>query len=146
MTRSSDGISAPASDASSAASRARRTGSGFDLLLNPFVLLSVAANATAREVKQAHEDAVEDEVAPVEVLQRAQQTLLTPKLRVEAEVGGFLDVSPELTKGVIAKLKVGAGRAELNDLLDSLHALPRSNILAHLGVRKNCLNCSKPSQ
>jgi hypothetical protein len=105
------------------------------LLLNPFVLLSVDLNATAQQIKQAHEDAVEDGIAPVDILQRAQQSLLTPKLRVEAEVGGFIDVNPELSKQVIAKLKAGASWSELDDVLSSLHSLPRSNVLAHLGAQ-----------
>jgi tetratricopeptide (TPR) repeat protein len=129
------GIIGTSSDVSSDASRNARTGSAFDLLLNPFVLLGIAVSATAQEIKRAHDDAVEDGVAPADVLQRAQQTLLTPKLRVEAEIGGFLDVSPQLSNRVIAKLKAGAGRSEFEGLFGSLHALPRSSVLAHLGAQ-----------
>jgi hypothetical protein len=109
--------------------------SDFDLLINPFVLLSVSPTATAQEIKQAHEDATEDRIAPVDVLQRALQLLLTPKLRVEAEVGGFLDVHGQLSNQVIAKLRSGASWMQMADQIAALHALPRSNVLAHLAAK-----------
>jgi hypothetical protein len=105
----------------------------FSLLLNPFVLLRVTPFSTALEIKQAYEDAVEDEIAPADVLQRAQQSLLTPKLRIDAEVGGFLDVQPELASRIVTKLQQSASRKQLEDELVSLHALPKTNVLAHLG-------------
>src|SRR3989442_912845 len=60
--------------------------SGFNLLLNPFVLLGVPPNATAQDIKHAYDDAVEDGIAAADVLRRAQQELLAPRLRVNAEV------------------------------------------------------------
>jgi tetratricopeptide (TPR) repeat protein len=113
-------------------SKARPTGA-FNLLLNPFVLFGVAPNATAKEIKQAYEDAVEDCVASSDELQRAQQILLTPRLRVDAEIGGFLDVAPGLAKQIVSELKRGVTYDDLAQRLVSLHALPRSNLLAHLG-------------
>jgi hypothetical protein len=95
--------------------------------------LRVTPCSTAPEIKQAYEDAIEDEIAPADILQRAQQSLLTPKLRIDAEVGGLLDVRPELAKRIIGKLEGNASREELEDELVSLHALPKSNVLAHLG-------------
>jgi hypothetical protein len=109
------------------------TANDFSLLSNPFILLRVTPSSTAVEIKQAYEDAVEDEIAPANVLQRAQQSLLTPKLRIDAEVGGFLDVRPELVSRIVAKLEQSAGRKELEQELVSLHALPKSNVLTHLG-------------
>jgi hypothetical protein len=109
------------------------TANGFSLLSNPFVLLRVTPSSTAVEIKQAYEDAVEDEIAPADVLQRAQQSLLTPKLRIDAEVGGFLDVRAELASRIIVKLEQGAGQKELEHELASLHSLPKSNVFAHVG-------------
>jgi hypothetical protein len=111
------------------------TANDFSLLSNPFILLRVTPSSTAFEIKQAYEDAVEDEIASAEVLQRAQQSLLTPKLRIDAELGGFLDVRPELASRIVAKLEQSAGRKELEQELVSLHALPKSNVLAHLGTQ-----------
>jgi tetratricopeptide (TPR) repeat protein len=110
-----------------------RAGNRFNLFLNPFVLLDVAPTATAQDVKQAYKDALEDDLASADDLQRAQQVLLTPSLRIDAEVGGFFDVASDLAKHIIGELKKGATKQELADALTSLHALPRSNVMAHLG-------------
>jgi hypothetical protein len=67
------------SGALKAKSKGADTPNDFDLLSNPFVLLRVMPSSTAVEVKQAYEDAVEDEIASADVLQRAQQSLLTPR-------------------------------------------------------------------
>jgi hypothetical protein len=108
---------------------------GFDLLANPFILLRVATDASAQTIKEAYEDAIEEARAPAEVLARAQQCLLSPKLRVDAEVGGLLGAEPRLASQVVAKLRSGAGRATLTEEIRALDALPRSNLSAHLGAR-----------
>jgi hypothetical protein len=108
---------------------------GFDLLSNPFILLRVTPYSTAQEIKHGYEDALEEGIASADVLQRAQQSLLTPKLRIDAEVGGFLDVRPEVASHVIGKLEAGVCREELDEVLSSLHALPKSNVLAFFGSK-----------
>jgi uncharacterized membrane protein (UPF0127 family) len=124
---------AAAAHPSSTIAASAHANSRFNLLLNPFVLLGLAPSATVQSIKQAYEDALEDGIASADDLQRAQQLLLTPRLRVDAEIGGLLDVAPDLAKQVIAQLKRGATKKELKDHLISLHALPRSNVLTHLG-------------
>jgi hypothetical protein len=116
----------------SASGASGSTGGAFDLLQNPFILLRVQPTATAQDIKHAYEDAVEDGIAAIDLLRRAQQELLTPRLRINAEVGGFLDVSHSLASQVIARLRTSASRTELDDLIWKLHALPKSNVLAHL--------------
>jgi hypothetical protein len=108
---------------------------GFDLLLNPLVLLGVAPTATARDVNRAYEDAVEVGTAEIDLLHRAQQALLVPRLRIDAEVGGFLNVAPNEVTQLTEKLRTGAVRDDLNDLITNLAALPKSNVLAHLVAR-----------
>lgn len=64
----------------SEASRAPIAGGDFNLLKSPFVVLGLPADAKPAAVKEAYEDAVEDEAEEPDVLMRAQQTLLTPRL------------------------------------------------------------------
>jgi hypothetical protein len=99
----------------------------------------VQPTATAQEIKHAYEDAVEDGIAAIDLLGRAQQELLTPRLRVNAEVGGFLDVAHGLASQLIVRLKAGANRGELNNLIAKLHALPKSNVLAHLASQSSAI-------
>lgn len=121
----------------SASGASGSTGGGFDLLQNPFILLRVQPTATAQGIKHAYEDAVEDDIAAIDLLRRAQQELLTPRLRINAEVGGFLDVSHSLASQLTLRLRAGAIRTELNDLIARLHALPKSNVLAHLASQSS---------
>jgi hypothetical protein len=64
---------------------------------------------------------------------RAQQTLLTPRLRTEAEVGGFLDVHPSLAAEIVSEIRCGITLREIGERLEKLHSLPRSNFIAHYG-------------
>jgi tetratricopeptide (TPR) repeat protein len=107
---------------SSKAGTSARAGGRFNLLLNPFVLLNVEPNATAQTIKQAAEDALEDGNEPADVIQRAQQILLTPRLRVDAEVAGFLDVAPELAKHIISELKKEASHSAVGCRVTSNHS------------------------
>src|SRR4029079_5359359 len=72
---------------------AKTAGGGFNLLLNPFLLLEVAPAETAQDVIRAFDQAVRDASCDPELLQRAREVLLTPALRTDAEVGGLLGVS-----------------------------------------------------
>jgi hypothetical protein len=109
-------------------------GGGFSILDNPFVLLGLPPTAVPAAIRQAVEDAIEDERHDVDLLRRAQQTLLTPRLRIEAEIGGLLEVDPQLAAQIIAELRAGTPRAAAARRLGRLHALPRSNVIAHYGA------------
>jgi tetratricopeptide (TPR) repeat protein len=114
-------------------SRAPIEGGDFNILKNPFVLLRLPPTAAPAVVKEAYEDAIEDEVEDADALMRAQQTLLTPRLRIEAEIGGFLDVDPRLAAQIVADIGSGMPIEEIGERLGKLHSLPRSNVIAHYG-------------
>jgi tetratricopeptide (TPR) repeat protein len=114
-------------------SRAPIEGGDFNILKNPFVMLGLPPTAAPAMVKEAYEDAIEDEVDDVDVLIRAQQTLLTPRLRIEAEVGAFLDIDPRLASQIVSDIRSGAPINEISEQLSKLHSLPRSNVVAHYG-------------
>jgi len=115
---------------------ADQAGEGFDLLLNPFVLLRVGLEADPREINRAYEDAAESGAATIDILQRAQQALLTPRLRVDAEVGAFFDTAAALAVQTVDLLAAGTGGKRLDDLLARLSPLVRYNVRAHLASRK----------
>jgi tetratricopeptide (TPR) repeat protein len=111
-------------------------GGGFNLLNNPFVLLGLSPTAKPAAIKEAYEDAVEDGIVDADVLLRAQQTLLTPRLRIEAEVGGFLDVDFSLAAQIVSDIRSGTPIEGIEERLRKLHSLPRSNVIAHYGSAK----------
>lgn len=112
------------------------TPSAFDLLSNPFALLDVKMTADAREIEDAFGDAVADEVAPEQDLQRARQVLMTPRIRLEAEVSYLLDVDPGTVQEVLRTLKSSGLTPDAAAALSTkLHSLPRSNFLAHVHAR-----------
>jgi peptidoglycan hydrolase-like protein with peptidoglycan-binding domain len=112
------------------------TSSAFDLLSNPFALLGVKMTADAREIEDAFGDAVADEVAPEQDLQRARQVLMTPRIRLEAEVSFLLDVDPGTVQEVLKTLKSSVLAPDAEAALSTkLHSLPRSNFLAHVHAR-----------
>src|SRR5205807_1215973 len=82
-------------------------GGDFNIFKNPFVLLGLPPTAGPAAIKEAYEDAIEDDVDDADLLMRAQQTLLTPRLRIEAEVGGFLDVDPNLATQIVSDIRAG---------------------------------------
>jgi tetratricopeptide (TPR) repeat protein len=108
-------------------------GGDFNILKNPFVVLNLPPTAKPAAIKEAYEDAVEDGTVDANVLMRAQQTLLTPRLRTEAEVGGFLDVNPSLAAEIVSDIRCGIALREIEERLEKLHSLPRSNVIAHYG-------------
>lgn len=108
-------------------------GGDFNILKNAFVLLGLPTTAKPAAIKEAYEDALEDEVDDDDVLMRAQQTLLTPRLRIEAEIGGFLDVDPSLAAQIVASIRSGSPIEQIGETLSRLHSLPRSNVIAHYG-------------
>jgi tetratricopeptide (TPR) repeat protein len=108
-------------------------GGDFNILKNPFVVLNLPPNAKPTTIKEAYEDAVEDGADDADVLMRAQQALLTPRLRTEPEVGGFLDVQPVIAAEIVSDIRSGVPIEEIGARLEKLHSLPRSNVIAHYG-------------
>ena len=92
-------------------------GGDFNILKNPFVLLGLPPTAKPTAIKEAYEDAIEDGVDDADVLMRAQQTLLTPRLRIEAEVGGFSDVDPGLAAQIVSDIRSGMPIGEIEERL-----------------------------
>jgi tetratricopeptide (TPR) repeat protein len=108
-------------------------GGDFNILKNPFVLLGLPPTAKPTAIKEAYEDAIEDGVGDADALIRAQQTLLTPRLRTEAEVSSFLDVDPGLAAQIVSDIRSGTPIREIEERVAKLHSLPRSNVIAHYG-------------
>lgn len=96
----------------------------FDLLINPFVILGLTAEANVWTItERARELATADSAA-------ASRQLLVPRTRLHAELGHLPGASQELVDASINALKLGR-----EPDLRPLTQLARANVLAHLAAR-----------
>ena len=77
----------------------------FDLTQSPFHLLALSIRASREEVVDAHEEALADGRADEAVLVRAQQTVLTPRTRTEAELSWFPGAPPSQAREILSNLE-----------------------------------------
>lgn len=103
----------------------------FDLNQNPFFLLSLSIRARREEVVEAHEEALADGRADEVVLARAQQAVLTPRTRIEAELSWFPSTRPSLARETLSKLERNS-LADARGTLERLQGLDKANLAAHL--------------
>ena len=103
----------------------------FDLSQNPFHLIGAPLDASAEDIVDLSQDAVLEGRADEVTVAKAQQTLIPPRLRLEAEVGWFADVSPE-TVAALSDRVIGASLD--NAVISARGAAPlaRANAGAHL--------------
>lgn len=102
----------------------------FSLRDNGFALLATHPRANRAQLEDAYHDAFLDaEDYDTEArLNRAQQYLVSPKDRLESELGFFIDTKPATIKAILAAL----GTPGAQSSPDLLAGLDRANLLAHL--------------
>jgi hypothetical protein len=103
------------------------------LTANPFCILGVSIRSTRDEIVAAYEDALVDSHQHDEsALLRAQQTLLAPKTRLEAELNWLPELSPARAKQVLDGLDKTKSPTEAERLLDGMAGMSRANLSAAL--------------
>ena len=113
--------------------RASINGSGplsaYDLLANPFAVIGVSMRATRAKISDTIEDALFANDTPFRQreLDNARQALVTPRARLEAEIGFLPASDDETVVEVLASLRNGKP-AQSADLLTGFD---RVNYLAH---------------
>ncbi len=108
----------------------------FDLTQNPFHLLDLSIRAGRDEVVEAHEEALADGRADEGVLVRAQQAVLTPRTRIEAELSWFPGIPPSQAREILSKLE-RSSLAEAHGTLERLQGLDKANLAADLCARSD---------
>lgn len=109
----------------------------FDLVQNPFHLLGLSVRAHREKVVEAYEDALADNRADEAVLMRAQQAVLTPLSRIEAELSWLPGLAPSRAREILSALEEN-DLGKLDRMLEGLQGLDKANLAAHL------CNCSRP--
>ena len=108
----------------------------FDLTQNAFHLLGLSIRASRHEVVETHEDALADGRADEDVLVRAQQTVLAPRTRIEAELSWFPGAPPSQVREILSKLEQ-SNFPDAHAVLKRLQGLDKANLAADLCARSD---------
>ena len=102
----------------------------FDLTKNAFALLDVTPRANRAQLEDAYQDALleADNHKAEAVLNRAQQSLISPRDRLESELGYFIDTKPSTAKTILSSLRNGARGLPFGEVA----GLDLINLSAHL--------------
>lgn len=103
----------------------------FSLEANAFRVVGATYTSTSSDIADLVEEAEYSGSISEDVLQKAQQTLLTPRLRIAAELAWL----PELSATQISKVISDLGKLTQADLMSQISHLPelaRANILADM--------------
>ncbi len=102
----------------------------FDLTRNAFALLDVTPRANRAQLEDAYQDALleADNHDGEAVLNRAQQSLISPRDRLESELGFFIDTKPSTAKTILSSLRNGAAGLPFGEVA----GLDLINLSAHL--------------
>jgi hypothetical protein len=106
----------------------------FDLTLNPFAVLGVSLRTRQEDIAEAGEDALSDHRYAEAVIQKAQQALMVPKGRLDAELSWLPGTSPSTAKTLLQHL----GDALYDDaaaILSDMVGLDKANLAADLCCR-----------
>lgn len=102
----------------------------FDLTKNAFALLDVTPRANRAQLEDAYQDALlEAENHKAEaILNRAQQSLISPRDRLESELGYFIDTKPSTARTILSSLRNGTSGLPFGEIA----GLDLINVSAHL--------------
>lgn len=106
----------------------------FDLTTNPFAVLGVSLRTRQEDVAEAGEDALSDHRYPEAVIQKAQQALMVPKGRLDAELSWLPGTSPSTAKTLLQHLN-DALYDNAENLLSDMVGLDKANLAADLCCR-----------
>lgn len=108
----------------------------FDLTNNPFHLLDISVRDHRERVVEAHEEVLASGRVDEGVLAKAQQSVLTPRGRLDAEVRWLPGVVPSHAREILLRVQQGAlGKA--SEALGSLRGLDKANLAADLCIRSS---------
>ena len=104
---------------------------GFDLLANPFALLGVSIRDDRDAIAHALTVRLSDPDADESLLHAAQQALMAPRPRLQAETCWLPGLAPSCTQAVLTALRRG-DRTTLMAELEENSGLVRANLAAQL--------------
>ncbi len=103
----------------------------FDLLANPFAVLGVSTRDDQDTIAHALNVRLSEADADETLLHSAQQTLMAPRPRLEAETSWLPGLAPSRAQAILSALRRG-DRAALISELETTSGLVRANLAALL--------------
>jgi hypothetical protein len=107
----------------------------FDLTTNPFAVLGLTPRDNADAIARAVEALLADPAADEGRVRRAQQNLMAPRPRLQAELAWLIGVAPSRAQAILGALS----RDDLDALISALPDAPglaRANLAAHLAHQR----------
>lgn len=111
----------------------------FSLSENAFNIVGATYTSTNAEVSELVEDRISEARVPEATLHKAQRILLTPRLRITAELSWLPELSFSQTEKVLNELRINSAVASRD--IEKYPELARANILADF-CRRNVANRS----
>ncbi len=100
---------------------------------NPFVLLAISTSASNQDVLDALDDLMSAESADQPSLAQAKQALLTPRLRLRAELGFLIDTPDGEVRRLLESIQARSVTSDQQkNAAARLAPLSRSNFLTHI--------------
>jgi hypothetical protein len=109
----------------------KRDVQGFDLLLNPFAILSVTPSASKEEIAEAFNERLADGSIDESLLREARRVLLVPNQRLTAELSYLIDTPQKTILQTLRRVEDAIDISAQKDIARSLPPLSRLNLLAH---------------
>lgn len=106
----------------------------FDLSLNPFHVLNVSVRANREDISSAFHDALAQGRSEEAVLHRAQQLILAPKTRIDAELSWLLTIAPNASRRILDKIQ-NDDEIDVVEEIGTLRGIDLANLAADLCVR-----------
>ncbi|WP_299616291.1 hypothetical protein [uncultured Tateyamaria sp.] len=103
----------------------------FSIFLNAFSILKAGYASNHAEISDLVEDAEFDEQHSQEIIQRSQQALLSPIVRLDQELSWLPELSTTQISEIGSLLEAGK-ITDLREAIAFLPDLPKANVLAHL--------------
>ena len=97
----------------------------FDLRTSPFYLLGVSPRDNRAIIAQATETAIAEGMLDESVATRAQQILMSPRLRLGAELGWLVGLAPNRVRQIIENIRLD------ENTVASLPLIAGANLAAH---------------
>ncbi len=110
-------------------------GEGFDLLSNPFVLLSVSPSTPKAELAEALDDKLAEDGTDEQALRDALRVLLVPNQRLRAELSYLLDTPKRTSELTIDRLAATSVASELSSVAHTLPPLSKLNMIGHIAAK-----------